>query len=50
MLLIEAGLARIYATRTMLYDGRDSKAYLARLKELEHVAKRERKGAWRCAL
>lgn len=49
-LLVENGLARIYGTRTTLYDGRDSKAYLARLKELEAVAKQQRKGAWRFVL
>lgn len=38
-LLVENGLARIYGTRTALYDGRDSRAYLARLAELEAVAK-----------
>jgi DNA ligase (NAD+) len=34
-LLVENGLARIYGTRTVLYDGRDSRKYLARLAELE---------------
>jgi len=29
-LLVENGLARIYGTRTALFDGRDSRAYLAR--------------------
>ena len=48
-LLVEAGLARIYGTRTPLYDGRDSRTYLARLAELETTAKRERNGAWRFA-
>ena len=46
-LLIENGLARIYGTRTTLYDGRDSRKYLARLAELEAQAKREKRGAWR---
>ena len=46
-LLVENGLARIYGTRTALFDGRDSRAYLARLAELEATAKLERKGAWR---
>ena len=46
-LLVENGLARIYGTRTVLYDGRDSQKYLAKLAELETRAKREKKGAWR---
>ena len=46
-LLIENGLARIYGTKTALFDGRDSKKYVARLAELEARAKGERKGAWR---
>lgn len=46
-LLVENGLARIYGTRTALYDGRDSRAYLARLDQLQAQAQRERKGAWR---
>ena len=45
--LVRAGLARIYGTRTVLYDDRDSRAYLARLGELEEQAKRERKGEWK---
>ncbi len=49
-LLVENGLARIYGTRTALFDGRDSHAYLARLAELETVAKRDHRGAWRFAL
>ncbi len=49
-LLVENGLARIYGTRTTLFDGRDSRAYLARLAELETVAKRDHRGAWRFAL
>ncbi len=46
-LLVENGLARIYGTRTELFDGRDSRAYLARLTEIEAAATRQRKGAWR---
>ena len=46
-LLVENGLARIYGTRTTLYDGRDSRKYLARLAEVEAQAKREKRGAWR---
>lgn len=46
-LLVENGLARIHGVRTALFDGRDSRQYLARLAELEGTAKRERKGAWR---
>lgn len=47
--LVANGLARIYGTRTVLFDGRDSRAYLARLQELENQARREHKGAWRFA-
>ncbi len=46
-LLVANGLSRIYGTKTTLPDGRDSRAYVARLTELEAQAKRERKGAWR---
>lgn len=46
-LLVENGLARIYGTKTALYDGRDSKAYVARLKELEEMAKTKKRGGWR---
>ena len=46
-LLVENGLARIYGTRTVLYDGRDSRAYLAKLAELEAKAKQLQRGAWR---
>ncbi len=55
-LLVENGLARIYGTRTALYDGRDSREYLKRLGELEAQAKaapfdmrcgRARRGDWR---
>ena len=45
--LVENGLARIYGTRIALYDGRDSRAYLAHLHELEDQAKSAHKGAWR---
>lgn len=45
-LLVSAGLARIYGTRTELPDGRDSRIYLARLAELEAQAKAARRGAW----
>ncbi len=45
--LVENGLARIYGTRTELFDGRDSRAYLARLAEIEAEAKAARRGAWR---
>jgi endonuclease YncB( thermonuclease family) len=47
--LVENGLTRIYGTRTVLYDGRDSRAYLAHLHELEEKAKVAHKGAWRFA-
>jgi endonuclease YncB( thermonuclease family) len=45
-LLVSAGLARIYGTRTPLPDGRDSRTYLAHLAELEAQAKAARRGAW----
>jgi endonuclease YncB( thermonuclease family) len=45
-LLVSAGLARIYGTRTPLRDGRDSRTYLAHLRELETQAKAARRGAW----
>jgi endonuclease YncB( thermonuclease family) len=45
-LLVSAGLARIYGTRTPLPDGRDSRAYLAQLRELESEAKAAKRGAW----
>jgi len=48
-LLVENGLARIYGTRTVLYDGRDSRKYLAKLAELEARAKLFKRGAWRFA-
>jgi endonuclease YncB( thermonuclease family) len=46
-LLVENGLARIYGTRTTLFDSRTSAQYLARLAELEAQAKKEKRGAWR---
>jgi endonuclease YncB( thermonuclease family) len=45
-LLVSARLARIYGTRTPLPDGRDSRTYLAHLRELETQAKAARRGAW----
>jgi endonuclease YncB( thermonuclease family) len=45
-LLVSAGLARIYGTRTPLPDARDSRTYLARLAELEAQAKAARRGGW----
>ena len=45
-LLAENGLARIYGTRTVLWDGRDSKAYLARLERLEAEATSKGLGGW----
>ena len=41
--LVRNGLARIYGTRTVPFDGRDSRQYLARLGELETQAKTEKK-------
>jgi len=38
-LLLRNGLARIYGTRTTLPDGRDSRTYLATLRDLEQQAK-----------
>lgn len=46
-LLIRRGLARIYGTRTLAPDGRDSRAYLLRLSEREQQAKAELLGGWR---
>jgi hypothetical protein len=45
-LLVRNGLARIYGTRTPLPDGRDSRAYLARLATLEAEAKIAKRGGW----
>jgi endonuclease YncB( thermonuclease family) len=45
-LLVSAGLARIYGTRTPLPDGHDSRTYLAHLHELEMQAKAAQRGAW----
>jgi endonuclease YncB( thermonuclease family) len=45
-LLASNGLARIYGTRTPLPDGRDSREYLAHLRELESEAKAAKRGAW----
>ncbi len=45
-LLVKNGLARIYGTRTLLPDGRDSREYLAHLHELENEAKAAKRGAW----
>ena len=45
-LLVSAGLARIYGTRTPLPDGRDSREYLAHLRELEPEAKAPKRRAW----
>ena len=45
-LLVSAGLARIYGTRTLLPDGSDSRTYLARLAESENEAKTAKRGGW----
>ena len=45
-LLVSNGLARIYGARTPLPDGRTSREYLARLRELENAAKVSRRGGW----
>ena len=44
--LVRNGLARIYGTRTVTWDNRLSKSYLAELAELEAEAKREKQGGW----
>ena len=46
-LLVRNGLARIYGTRTPLPDGRDSRTYLATLRDLEQQAKSAGVGGWR---
>jgi len=43
---VSAGLARVYGTRRPLPDGRDSREYLAHLRELESEAKAAKRGAW----
>ncbi len=48
-LLVANGLARIYGTDTPLYDGRNSRQYLAHLAELETKAKAAKIGGWRFA-
>jgi endonuclease YncB( thermonuclease family) len=45
-LLVSSGLARIYATRTPLPDGRDSREYLVHLHVLENEAKGAKRGGW----
>lgn len=45
-LLVREGLARVKGFRAILPDGTPAKEHLARLKELERQAKRERRGAW----
>ena len=45
-LLVSAGLARIYGTRTPLPGGRDSREYLAHLHALENEAKTAKRGGW----
>jgi len=45
-LLVSAGLARIYGTRTPLPDGRDSRTYLNDLRALEAEAKAAKRGGW----
>ena len=45
-LLVRAGLARIYGTRTPLSDGRDSRTYLQHLRQLEAEAKAHKLGGW----
>jgi endonuclease YncB( thermonuclease family) len=45
-LLVSAGLARIYGTRTPLPDGRDSREYLVHLDALENEARAAKRGRW----
>jgi endonuclease YncB( thermonuclease family) len=45
-LLVSSGLARIYGTRTLLPDGRDSREYLAHLHALENEANAAKRGGW----
>ncbi|MEP6637118.1 MAG: thermonuclease family protein [Acidobacteriota bacterium] len=45
-LLVSAGLARVYGTRTPLPDGRDSRTYRTHLDELENQAKAAKRGGW----
>lgn len=46
-LLVRNGLARIYGPRSPTPHGRDSRAYRARLKQLEAAAKAAGVGGWR---
>lgn len=46
-MLVAAGLARIYGTRTPLPDGSNSRVYLTKLTGLEATAKGQHRGAWR---
>lgn len=46
-LLVRYGLARIYGTRTTAPDGLNSRAYRARLKEMEQLAQAKRAGGWK---
>jgi endonuclease YncB( thermonuclease family) len=45
--LVRAGLARIYGTKTVLWDGRTSAQCRAELAELDGEAKREKRGGWK---
>lgn len=44
--LVRNGFARIYGTRTILPDNRDSKTYIAELKVIEEEAKAAKRGGW----
>jgi len=46
-LLVSNGLARIYGVKTVIYDGRPSKAYENRLLALEVIAKNSKLGGWK---
>jgi len=44
--LVRNGLARIYGTKTVLPDGRDSKTYIIALQALQEEAKAAKAGGW----
>ena len=44
--LVRNGLARIYGTKTVLPDGRDSKTYIIALQALQEEAKAAKGGGW----
>ena len=44
--LVRNGYARIYGTKTVTYDGKTSKQFVAELEALEIEAKKEKRGGW----